>query len=165
MSINFDVVKNVSTKAVIKLRKVSPELALGAGIVCGIGAIVAGCLASRKVDALVEETQNDLDILQEEIENGHILEPKKVTFKVYSKTVWEFTKLYAPTIGLTMASVGLILASHGVLKKRYVGTLAAYQGLDEAFKAYRKRVAESVGEEAERIIMAGGKTEKNQGCR
>jgi len=161
MSINFDIVKTTGMKTVMKLRKISPELALGAGIACGIGAIVAGCLASRKVDALVEETQNDLDILQDEIEAGHILEPKKVTFRVYSKTAWEFTKLYAPTIGLTMASVGFILASHGVLKKRYMGTLAAYHGLDEAFKAYRKRVAASVGEEAERIIMAGGHTEKN----
>ena len=54
-----------------------------------------------------------------------------------------------------------MLTSHGILNKRYVGTLAAYQTLDEAFKGYRKRVAAAMGEEAEKVLMAGGKAEKN----
>ena len=158
---NIEVLKNIGTKTYMKLRKISPELALAGGIACGIGAVICGCLASRKVDALIQETRDDLDILEEEINNGNIENPKKVAFKVYSTAAWNFTKLYAPTMALTTASVGLILASHGILSKRYVALSSTYSALDAAFKDYRKRVAESLGEDAERILAAGGRTEKN----
>ena len=161
MNINIDGAKNVAVKAFMKVRKISPELALAGGIACGIAAIVVGCMASRHVDDIVEETQSELDDLQNYIEEDKIENPKKELFKAYVKAGWKFTKLYAPTIALATTSTALILASHGILKKRYVGTVAAYNALDEAFKGYRKRVADILGEDAEKIVMNGGSTEKN----
>lgn len=161
MKVNFNLVKNVGSKAYMKLRKISPELALGGAIVCGVGAIVAACQASRHLDEVLDETQAELnDILEENDENVDV-NVRKESFKVYMKAGRKLVKLYAPTIALGSASVGLMLASHGILNKRYLGTVAAYQTLDEAFKGYRKRVAESLGDDVEKILMAGGKTEKN----
>lgn len=158
---NFNVIKNVGCRMYLKLRKISPELALAGGIVCGLGAIVAGCVASRKVDQIVKETQTELDDLQDNVEDGVIANPKKEAFKVYANASWKFAKLYAPTAGLTMASIGLILTSHGILNKRYVGLSAAYSALDGAFKDYRKRVANVLGEDAEKVLNNGGKVEKS----
>lgn len=159
--IKFDGIRSVGMKTYMKLRKISPELALAGGIACGIGAVVVGCIASRKLNDILDETRSELDDLQEYVDEGKIENPKKEAFGVYRKAAWKLTKLYAPTIGLTIASTGLILASHGILSKRYVGLSAAYSTLDGAFKDYRKRMAESLGEEAERVIAAGGHTEKN----
>ena len=161
MAMNFNMIKNVGVKASMKLRKISPELALAGGIVCGIGAIVTACMASRKVDAVIEEAHEELnDILEENDENMDV-NVRKESMNCYIRTAGKLIKLYGPTLALGSTSVALILTSHGILNKRYLSTLAAYQTLDEAFKGYRKRVAGTVGEDVEKILMAGGKTEKN----
>ena len=168
MNFNLNSVKTLSCKAYMKLKKISPELALAGGIACGIGAVVVGCIASRKVNDIVEETNNQLNDIQVRYEeathqnsNRLVNNIKRESFIVYRNAAWKFTKLYAPTVGLTMASIGLILTSHGILNKRYVGVSAAYSALDGAFKDYRKRVSDALGEDAERILAAGGKAEKN----
>lgn len=160
---NFNTIKNIGCRMYLKLRKISPELALAGGIVCGLGAIVAGCVASRKVNDIVEETNEKLNGVEADIELGAITskEAKQRSFYIYKNAAWQCTKLYAPTVGLTMASIGLILTSHGILNKRYVGLSAAYSALDGAFKDYRKRVANVLGEDAEKILNNGGKVEKN----
>lgn len=160
---NFNVIKNIGCRAYLKLRKASPELALAGGILCGLGAIVAGCVASRKVTDIIDKTEYDLDNIEQQIADETITEKeaKKESFYIYRHAAWEFTKLYAPTAGLTMASIGLILTSHGILNKRYVGLSAAYSALDGAFKDYRKRVANILGEDAEKVLNNGGKVEKS----
>lgn len=158
---NLNSVRNLASRVMLKLRKVSPELALAGGIACGVGAVVVGCIASRHVDDIIGETRAELDDLQERVEEGVIENPKKEAFGIYSKAAWKFTKLYAPTVCLTMTSVGLTMASHGILSKRYVGLSATYSALDGAFKDYRRRVRESLGEDAERILAGGGVVENN----
>ena len=158
---NFNKVTTFCNKIYMKARKVSPELALIGGIACGIAAVVVGCVASNKAHLIVEETHAELDDLQALVEENKIENPKRETFKVYRKMVWKFTKLYAPTAGLTFASIGLILTSHGILNKRYVGISAAYSALDGAFKDYRRRVADLIGDEAEKVLSIGGKVEKD----
>lgn len=158
---NLTAVNALGARISMKLRKISPELALACGLGCGIAAVVCGCVASRHVDDILDETQAELDDLQEYVEEDKIENPKKEAFGIYKKAAWKLVKLYAPTIGLTMASTGLILASHGVLSKRYVGLSSAYSALDAAFKDYRRRVANAIGEERERIIFTDSHTEKN----
>lgn len=160
-------VQKVGGRTLLKCRKYSPEIMLVGGLVVGAAAIVSACLATRHVDAVIEETQEELDAIQnittEAISDGVSEEDaqeltkqsKKDSFKVYMHAGWKFTKLYAPAAGLTILSVGLILGSHGVLKKRYISTAAAYKALDEAFKDYRKRIASIAGEDAEKKFYNG----------
>lgn len=158
---DISTIKTLGANVVLKLRKISPELALAGGIACGIGAVVVGCIASRKLNDIVDETREELDDLQEYVDEDKIENPKKEAFYIYRRAAWKLTKLYAPTIGLTIASTGLILASHGILSKRHVALSAAYSALDGAFKDYRERVSEAIGEEKERIIFSNSHTEKN----
>lgn len=174
MKINTNAIKTVANtvqkvggRTLLKCKKASPEIMLVGGLVVGAAAIVSACLATRKVDAVVEKTQEELDAIQnrtaealeqdinEEAANELAKESKKASFKAYMNAGWKFAKLYAPSAGLLLLSVGLILGSHGVLKKRYVSTAAAYKALDEAFKDYRKRIASIAGEDVEQRFYNG----------
>ena len=163
MNINLNGAIAIANKAFMKLKKISPELALAGGIACGVGAIVTACVASRHVDEVFDDARDELDVIQSDLDRNaiDIRQAKKESFIVYRNTTLELVKRYAPTIGLGMASVGLTLASHGILSKRYAGLSAAYSTLDGAFKDYRQRVRDALGEDAEKIIRAGGHTEKN----
>lgn len=158
MNINLMQAKNIAMKSYLGLRKISPELALGTGIVCGVGAVVVGVIRAKKVSAAIEETHEELDdINKNSADNSEV---RKMSWKAYNKMVWKIAKAMAPAIGLEVASIALFLLSHGVLKKRYLNTTAAYAALNEAFRGYRGRVKEAMGEDAEKVLMAGGKAEK-----
>lgn len=152
MGISFKAARLLINKGILKVKAASPEIMLGIGIVCGVGAIVTACMASRKVDKVVEEIHEDLDILEEGLEKAKdegdtekVQSYKKEIVKVWAGAAWKFTKLYGPTLLLTMASGASILTSHGILKKRYLTTAAAYKALDEAYKAYRENVETQFG--------------------
>lgn len=168
MNVNLANVKTLAMKGYMKLSKISPELALGAGIVCGIGAVVVGVMQAKKVHEVVEETHAELDEIQniqQECEDNDQPIPldsdiKKLSWKAYNRMVWRIARALAPAIGLEVASIAFFLLSHGVLKRRYLNTTAAYAALNEAFRGYRGRVKDAMGEDAEKILMAGGKVEK-----
>ena len=161
-------VSKVGGKALMKCKRFSPELLLAGGIVVGLAAVVAACCETRRVDEAVEDTNRELDDIQAEVdrlveEAGEdkekvkviVKEGKKKSFKVYIRMAGRLIRLYLPTIALVLLAIGLLLGSHGVLKSRYLSTVAAYTGLDEAFRDYRRRVADIAGEEAEQRFYDG----------
>lgn len=168
MKVNFNKIGLLAHKGFLKIQKISPELALVGGIGCGIGAIIAGCMASRKLDSMIKDVHDELDDIQNDLDHAKdagneskIKELKKDAVHCYIRSTGRFAKLYASTAFLGVASIALILTSHGILNKRYLGTAAAYKALDEAFKGYRGRVAEALGLDAEKILFSGAKVEKN----
>ena len=70
------------------------------------------------------------------------------------------TKLYAPSVILCAGSLGCLLASNNILKKRNAALSAAYMTVDKSFKEYRKRVADRFGEEVEKEIRYNIKAEE-----
>lgn len=167
-SVNMAAARTFAAKTYLKLRKVSPELALAGGIACGIGAVVAGCLCAKKVSKAVEDCHQELDTIEKKVEEAKKndwpipldKDIRKLSWKSYNKMVWKIARALAPAIGLEVASIALFLLSHGILKNRYLNTTAAYAALQEAFMGYRERVRGSVGEEAEKFLMSGGVLEK-----
>ena len=141
----------IAVKTGMKLRKASPELMLAGGLIAGVGAIVTACVATKKAETAVEETHKELDTIQVEDPK----EEKKQSIRVYRRLVWKMAKIYGPAAILLLTSVGLILGSHGILKSRYVSTTLAYKALDEAFKDYRERIRDAVGEEKELHFFNG----------
>jgi hypothetical protein len=69
-------------------------------------------------------------------------------------------KLYAPAVLLGGASLGCLLASNDILRKRNAALSAAYMTVDKSFKEYRNRVTERFGEEVEKEIRYGIKAEQ-----
>lgn len=167
-----NVAKSVGAKALLKVRKISPELALGAGIVLGVGAIVTAVMAGRKVDEVNKNFHESLDIVEEKIEaaeeNEELTPEEKKEFKklyrrealdIYKTTAIDYGKLFGPSVVLGVAAGAFILTSHGILKNRYLSSVAAYKALDEAYKSYRRYVAEDLGYgEGEKAIAARAKS-------
>ena len=151
---------NIAKRVTFKIRKISPELMLAGGIIMGGTAIICACNASRHLDDVLDGTKNDLDALDEVVEFEGTTK-KREALKIYVNTSRSLIKLYWPTIAFSCGSMALILASHGILRKRYIGVAATANALNEAYMDYRKRVADFIGEDAEKILAMGGESVKN----
>ncbi len=137
-----------------KVKKYSPELLLGAGIVSGIAATVVACRGTLKINAVLAEHDETIERIKSyECDKKYTEQDKKKdTALTYMKTTAKVAKIYAPAITLGVVSITAILASYNVLHKRNVALAAAYATLDQSFKDYRNRVIDKIGAEAEEKI-------------
>jgi hypothetical protein len=152
----------------LSVKKHSPEILLVVGIGGVVTSAVLACKATTKVDFILAETKQKVDIIHEGVEKGEVMtklengevgvvpyneeDGKKDLTIVYAQTGLEFVKLYAPSVILGVASIGCILASHNIIHKRNVALGAAYAAVDSSFKDYRKRVVERFGEELDKEL-------------
>lgn len=160
-------VNGVTSKAVMKLKKHSPEILVVAGIAGTVVSAVLACKATTKVAEILDETKGTLDTIHEGMETGAINgqeytneDGKKDTVVVYAQTGMKLAKLYGPAIILGTLSITSILASNNILRKRNVALGAAYAAIDKSFKEYRGRVIERFGEQVDTELKYGIKTKK-----
>ena len=160
-------VNGVASKAVMKLKKHSPEILVVAGIAGTVVSAVLACKATTKVAEILDETKGTLDTIHEGMETGAINgqeytteDGKKDTVVVYAQTGMKLAKLYAPAIILGTLSITSILASNNILCKRNVALGAAYAAIDKSFKEYRGRVIERFGEQVDTELKYGIKAKK-----
>ena len=160
-------VNGVTSKAVMKLKKHSPEILVVAGIAGTVVSAVLTCKATTKVAEILDETKGTLDTIHEGMETGAINgqeytneDGKKDTVVVYAQTGMKLAKLYGPAIILGTLSITSILASNNILRKRNVALGAAYAAIDKSFKEYRGRVIERFGEQVDTELKYGIKAKK-----
>ena len=160
-------VNGVASKAVMKLKKHSPEILVVAGIAGTVVSAVLACKATTKVAEILDETKGTLDTIHEGMETGAINgqeytteDGKKDTVVVYAQTGMKLAKLYGPAIILGTLSITSILASNNILRKRNVARGAAYAAIDKSFKEYRGRVIERFGEQVDTELKYGIKAKK-----
>ena len=160
-------VNGVTSKAVMKLKKHSPELLVVAGIAGTVVSAVLACKATTKVAEILDETKGTLDTIHDGMETGAINgreytteDGKKDTVVVYAQTGMKLAKLYGPAIILGTLSITSILASNNILRKRNVALGAAYAAIDKSFKEYRGRVIERFGEQVDTELKYGIKAKK-----
>lgn len=160
-------VNGVTSKAVMKLKKHSPEILVVAGIAGTVVSAVLAYKATTKVAEILDETKGTLDTIHEGMETGAINgqeytneDGKKDTVVVYAQTGMKLAKLYGPAIILGTLSITSILASNNILRKRNVALGAAYAAIDKSFKEYRGRVIERFGEQVDTELKYGIKAKK-----
>lgn len=160
-------VNGVTSKAVMKLKKHSPEILVVAGIAGTVVSAVLACKATTKVTEILDETKGTLDTIHDGMETGAINgqeytteDGKKDTVVVYAQTGMKLAKLYGPAIILGTLSITSILASNNILRKRNVALGAAYAAIDKSFKEYRGRVIERFGEQVDTELKYGIKAKK-----
>jgi hypothetical protein len=147
------------------LTKFGPEILLGLGLGGGIATIILACVATKKLDPITMGAHNDLERVKQYKLVGENFDgvpytaddAKKDTVAIYGQTGLAIAKLYLPTVSVGLFSAACILGSHGLMTKRNVALLAAYNLVAESFKGYRERVAEEVGVDKERHIRFGYK--------
>lgn len=156
---------NVVNKVKVFGQKNSPEILLGIGIVGFIGTVVTACIASSKVESVLDDHKIKMSKIEEakeliasgEMDAEDYTQKDEILDKVkfYTETGVALLKLYGPTIGLGAMSVYCVLSGHKILNGRYVGALTAYNGLLGTFKKYRKNVVDAYGQDVDRAMRYG----------
>lgn len=139
-----------------KLKKHSPAILLGAGVVGVVTGAVMACKATLKLNDVLAEGQERIDDIHDMVNDPEANYPEKQVRKdlavAYVKTGTDLAKLYGPSVIVGGLSIASILASYKVLNGRNVAISAAYAAVDKGFKDYRQRVKERFGEETEREL-------------
>ena len=148
----------VYNKSEMKVRKYSPEILAGVGVVGVIASTVMACKATTKLNDILTESKEQLEQIKTVAVDPAYADKyteddaKKDTTITYVQTGVKVAKLYAPSVILCTSSLGCLLASNNILKKRNAALSAAYMTVDKSFKEYRRRVAERFGDEVEKEI-------------
>lgn len=161
-----DIMTTVSRKAHkvgFQLKKHSPEILVGAGIIGIVTSGVIACRSTLKVNAVVDKTKEDIGRIHEATERGYTdagetysaEDAKKGLTITYVQTGVKLAKLYAPAVALAGVSIGCILKSNGILRERNVALAAAYAAVETGFKEYRERVVERFGKDLDRELKYG----------
>lgn len=149
-------------------RKNSPELLVVAGFATAAASIIFAIKSTTKLDEVVKPTSEKIKVVREKMNDDSklasgeysIMAGRKELTALYSKTAWNVTKLYSPSILLFSLSVTSILGSHKIMRGRNVALAAAYTTLENGYKNYRDRVRDKIGEKAEREIFRNIYTEE-----
>jgi len=151
------------------VRKYSPEILLGVGIIGGVVSAIMAAKATLKMNELsisIEEERAEIELAEEEgkTESGKSYSKEDYTRDLgihYVQTILKFAKLYGPSVGVGALSIVSILASHGIMTNRQIALIAAYNLINEGFKSYRERVVEELGEQVDKDYFLGLRDEEH----
>ncbi|MBO5319056.1 MAG: hypothetical protein J6B01_04515 [Ruminococcus sp.] len=147
-------------KVGLQLKKHSPEILIAAGAIGAVTSTVMACKATLKVHDIIEGTKNDIEKMNVALENGATAMGQDYTeddynddMKIaYIQTGAKVIKEYAPAVILGTLSIGAMVKSHNILRKRNAALAAAYTVVNKGFKEYRGRVIERFGEQIDKEL-------------
>lgn len=144
------------------LKKHSPEILAVTGAVGVVISGVMACKATLKLDEVLTTAKNSVNDIHADVEAEIITEEesKKELAATYMATGYKVAKLYAPSVILGSLSIGAMLTSNNILRKRNIGLAAAYAAVDKSLKEYRGRIVDRFGEEFDREIFYNLKTKE-----
>lgn len=137
------------SNAKLNITKYSPEILMGLGVASIIGGFVMGCKATLKAHEVLDKHDNDMEAIHkaEDVSRDYANGEDSIRDKGLAKgqLIIGMAKLYAPSIIFLAGGIAMICASHGIMKKRNAGLMAAYQAVDTAYRQYRERVVKEEG--------------------
>ena len=161
-------VSNQMTKAGYILKAKSPEILLVSGVIGIVGGTVLACRATLKAKDVIEDMQGQREIVDQATalvadpdndkytdETYSADDRKKDILSIYVKGGAKLFLMYAPAIVVTGLGIAAILTSHGIMKKRNLALISAYDSLSAGFEAYRKRAVEQLGEDMDKKLRYG----------
>lgn len=142
------------------VKKNSPAILIGFGIVNSAAAIVLASFATKKVIAITGPVKKEIVKIHNEMDKIEDNDPRKEECKVqlrktYLKAGSKIILAYVPaalSFGLSATS---IIFSHKILKGRNLALAAALTTVKTGYDAYRAKVKEKLGEEEERELFEG----------
>lgn len=147
--ISADMGRRAATLA-LKSKQHSPVALFGAGVVGMVSTVVVASKATLKLEAILDDTNEKLEMVKT-MQHDDYSDKDRARDKVvvYTQTIINIGKLYAPAIGLGILSIGFLSGSHHILTRRNAALGAAYAGVEKALRDYRGRVSDEIGEERE----------------
>jgi hypothetical protein len=137
-----------------QIKKNSPAILVGTGIVGGLAGTVLACIATVKAKPVIDDAKKELEDIQNTTKNDELYtesDAKKDRYKLYFNTAGKLVKIYAPAVLIEAGSIGCILGGTGILNKRNASLGMALAASTTTFKEYRERLIEKFGDEGEEI--------------
>ena len=172
MLMNTEIVNKITRtfhKVGFKLKKHSPEILVVVGVIGTVASAVMACKATLKVSDVIDETKETIETIHDCVGKGlktsdgeeytQEVANKDLTI-VYIQTGWKFAKLYGPAVLLGIASIGCMVGSNQILRKRNIALGAAFTAMDRSFKEYRGRVIERFGKDLDRELRFNTKAKQ-----
>lgn len=165
---NFEKINEYTTTMLRKtkfvLRKNAPEILIATGVVGIVTSAVMACVASTKVKDTVEEAKDIIDSAHENIEANHLdeKESRREIVIAYAKAGSIIIKPYIFPVALGTVSIGSIVGSNMISRKRNATLAATCTMLDKSFKDYRERIVDRFGEEVDKEARYGVNTYKTE---
>lgn len=129
-----------------------PTMLTAGGLIGGAITVALAIRQTSKAQPVMEKIQKDLTEARQDLPHGDGPEHQKVLVKAYAKASLELAEQYWPVAAMGAASAVAIIAGHRTMLKRQASLVAAYSLLDAGFKAYRRKVAEVIGEDEEKKL-------------
>lgn len=148
-------------KGCFKVKKHSPEILVVAGVVGTVASVVMACKATLKVNDILDDAHDTVERIHESVKEKKRVSTGEVYTQemanqdlaiTYIQTGWKLTKLYGPSVILGVASVGCLVGSTVILRKRNIALAAAFKAVDTGFKEYRGRLIERFGKDLDREL-------------
>ena len=149
-------------RSLLKVKKYSPEILIGTGIVSMVSAGVLASKATIRAQKVMETHAENMliinkihdnpeeykDEIEQTIEGGVYTDEqfRKDKALTYYHTGLGLAQEYWPAFTLAAAGVFCILSGSNILRKRNVALAAAYKIVETSFGEYRERVRDDVGE-------------------
>ena len=170
------VAKSVGPKAgavSLAAKQSAPEILLIGGLVSGLVSGVMLARAYKKHEQVISPVVEDLEdavtiiatneqsLNEERTAAEHDLARETISGyktmlpKIYAEIVGRALRLYGPSVLMGGVSVYMILTSHGIMKNRNAAIMGAFALLEKGYSAYRKRVVDELGPEADERYFYG----------
>lgn len=134
----------------------APTIAVGVGIVAGVGAAVWACKKTLALPAIIEEQKKEREEIKEVLSPE---EDKKAYSKAlavnYAATGLKVIKLYSGPVIIGVLAGSSIIAGTNELKSRNAALTATVSTLETMYARYRKNVVERYGAEVDRELKYG----------
>lgn len=162
LSTMFSGIANGLSKAAnvtcFQVKKHSPAILVGVGILSGLGCTITACIATTKASEILGEAKTELDDIQKVLNDPDIPEDKYTADdaksdrrKVYVRTGLDLAKVYAVPAGLGIASVASVLGATKILSDRNAAIAATLASTTLGFDEYRKRLINKFGDDGEKL--------------
>ena len=157
----------VFADARIQIAKHSPEILVYSGIAGVVVATVLACRATLKATQAIESTKYNFSHIKEARETCSRDSYTDADYRndivsASANTALDFTKLYGVPAILMAGSIFAISKGHGITMQRNAGLTSAVTALTAGYNAYRARVSERFGAEAEQDIYLNRRSEINE---
>lgn len=151
------IVTSKAARQLLTVKKNSPAIMFGAGVVGVVTTTVLACKATLKVEEVVlRDHRADMKMIKnlEHVDYSEEDRTKDTALR-YVKTVGGLTKLYGPAVVVGALSIICLTGAHVTLSRRNAGLTAAYVALEKGYNKYRDRVIQEFGEEKDREFRYG----------
>lgn len=124
------------------VRRNSPAILMVTAGVSGVGCVVSACVATKKLDPVIEHHNETLSetkaIIENEPEHFNEKQARRMITRVYIHTAFELAKLYAPAFALGMATVGCVAGGYKIQANRIAYLSSALMAAEQKIRVLKE---------------------------